>query len=134
MDLQDLIPHRPPILLIDQIKNDSEDSFETESKISQDTLLVENENLPTWALTEYMAQSIALYGATRPKSKDEKINKAFVIKIEDFKVEKTTIAVGTSITCQVSSLIMTSTLGKFSATTKLNSETIALGKFTVIYS
>ena len=58
-DLVALLPHEPPMVLIDRVLSFDEQHFETEVVIDADTPFAEADGVPGWVGIEYMAQTVA---------------------------------------------------------------------------
>ena len=59
VDIQTLLPHRPPMVMVDRLVCADEKSAETVLDIRQDNIFVENGALQPYALMEVMAQTCA---------------------------------------------------------------------------
>jgi len=56
----ELIPHRPPMLLIDQLVSVTQTSAEAMVNVTMNTPFLVNEKVPAWIGLEYMGQTAAL--------------------------------------------------------------------------
>ena len=59
IDIQELLPQRPPILMVDRLLSADDKRAETELLVRTDNICVENGTLKTYALIENMAQTCA---------------------------------------------------------------------------
>lgn len=59
IDIQELLPQRPPILMVDCLSSADEKSAETLLEVRDDRLFVENGRLKAYAMIENMAQTCA---------------------------------------------------------------------------
>ena len=59
IDIQELLPQRPPILMVDRLLSADDKRAETELLVRTDNIFVENGTLKTYALIENMAQTCA---------------------------------------------------------------------------
>ncbi len=76
----DLIPHRPPMVLIDRILEVGPEHLVSEAVISADKpFLAPDGSLPAWAGIELMAQSIAAYAGAQARAAGEPIRVGFLL-------------------------------------------------------
>lgn len=67
--LADLLPHAPPMVLLDRVVAYDGQSLEAEVTIRESSMFFERElkGLPAWICIEYMAQAIAALGGLRAR-------------------------------------------------------------------
>ncbi len=59
IDIQELLPQRPPILMVDRLMSADDKRAETELLVRSDNIFVENGKLKAYAIIENMAQTCA---------------------------------------------------------------------------
>ena len=59
IDIQELLPQRPPILMVDRLLSADDKQAETELLVRADNIFVENGTLKAYAIIENMAQTCA---------------------------------------------------------------------------
>jgi predicted hotdog family 3-hydroxylacyl-ACP dehydratase len=59
IDIQELLPQRPPILMVDRLLSADDKQVETELLVRADNIFVENGTLKAYAIIENMAQTCA---------------------------------------------------------------------------
>ncbi len=59
IDIQELLPQRPPILMVDRLLSADDKQAETELLVRADNIFVENGMLKAYAIIENMAQTCA---------------------------------------------------------------------------
>ena len=59
IDIQELLPQRPPILMVDRLLSADDKRAETELLVRTDNIFVENGMLKAYAIIENMAQTCA---------------------------------------------------------------------------
>ena len=64
-DLESLMVHRAPMLLIDELLEYGENHATTEVWIKPDMLFVQEQGLPCWVGIELMAQTVSLLAGVR---------------------------------------------------------------------
>jgi predicted hotdog family 3-hydroxylacyl-ACP dehydratase len=60
--IEQLVPHRPPMILIDRMIDATETGSTCEVTITPQTLFIESAGVPAFVGLEYMAQAVAAYG------------------------------------------------------------------------
>jgi len=60
--IEQLLPHRPPMILIDRMIEATDTASMCEVTIGPQTLFIEPEGVPAFVGLEYMAQTVAAYG------------------------------------------------------------------------
>jgi predicted hotdog family 3-hydroxylacyl-ACP dehydratase len=80
LNIEDYIPHRKPMVLIDKLIS-SDDHTATASVSITPNSLFQNEqgNVPTWIGIEYMAQTIAAYAGAKHVRNKEVIKAGFLV-------------------------------------------------------
>ncbi len=68
----ELIPHRPPMALLDELVEHGPEHLSARMTVSQDMMFVdETGSLPAWAGIELMAQAIAAFGGLQSLARGE---------------------------------------------------------------
>lgn len=129
-DIEKLLPHRGKMLLIDEIISKERDNFVTTYKIKENSLLFSDRGVPSYALIEYMAQSIAAYNSFfYSKGKDEsKIG--FIVRVRKFQCAVSYFSLGSCLKIKVSSKLVVDKMGSFVCTAFLGDEKIGSAKIT----
>ena len=84
-DLQDLLPHRPPMLLISELLDHGPDFVVAAAKVTATGLLVQGDRgLPSWALIEYFAQTAALLGGLRAREAGSTAGQGYLLGTRKF--------------------------------------------------
>lgn len=71
--LADLLPHAPPMVLLDRVVACDAQSMEAEVTINETSLFFERvlDGVPAWVCIEYMAQAIAALGGLQARERNE---------------------------------------------------------------
>jgi predicted hotdog family 3-hydroxylacyl-ACP dehydratase len=77
--LEQLLPHRSPMILIDQMIDATETGSMCEVTIGPQTLFIEAGGVPAFVGLEYMAQAVAAYGGYKSYLADEPIAIGFLL-------------------------------------------------------
>ncbi|TQV87852.1 hotdog family protein [Aliikangiella coralliicola] len=86
----ELIPHSPPMVLLDRIVKYSEQSLSAEIDLHEDSKFfdVGNNGVPAWVGIEYMAQAIALFAGIKAKLKGQPIKLGFLLGTRKYHIDK----------------------------------------------
>lgn len=85
-DILDLIPQRPPMVLIDQLISAGEKSAAGRLFISESNMFCENGYLQEGGLLEFIAQTAAAYEGYRQVSLQEEVKPGFIGAIKNLLV------------------------------------------------
>jgi predicted hotdog family 3-hydroxylacyl-ACP dehydratase len=69
--LRELVPHRAPMLLLDELVAFDERSATCALTIREDSIFAQDGRVPAWAALEYCAQCIAVYAGLRARAKGQ---------------------------------------------------------------
>ena len=85
-DILELIPQRPPIVMVDKFLGIEDNVSRTEFSISEDNIFVDNGEFSECGLIEHIAQSAAARVGYVFKSKDMPIPIGYIGSVNDFKL------------------------------------------------
>lgn len=83
---QDLVPHRPPMLLIDRLLEGNEQGGVAETVIRPDHLFLQGGRLHPAALMEILAQSFAAVKGYTDRKQGKKPAEGFLVGVRNLKV------------------------------------------------
>ena len=92
-----LLPHRPPMLLIDRALEATESSIDACAVIKDNDIFVTDGFMPAWCLLEYMAQTMGLWACWEAKQQNLPPPVGFLLGTRSLKLEIERVAVGTSL-------------------------------------
>lgn len=84
--LEDIVPHRAPMLLIDRIVQNSKEELVAEVRIHEKTFGYEKNSVPAWFGIEYMAQAIAAYNGVNFGIPGRKPEIGFLVGVRAYQV------------------------------------------------
>jgi len=91
-----LVPHRPPMLLLDELLEGNADRARAAFTVRPDNRLLENnQGLPSWTLLEHFAQTAALIGGLRARETGAPIGQGFLLGTRKIACPVSHIPVGT---------------------------------------
>lgn len=114
--IEELLPHSPPMVLIDEIVDYSTDHLVAKINCNKQSRFFDNtiNGVPGWVGLEYMAQSIAAYAGVQAKIKHQPIKLGFLLGARKYEMLQSTFLCGFSYNVSVTQLYMDeSGLGKF---------------------
>ena len=128
-DLIDVLPHKPPMILVDKIISYDVEKLKlsAEVSISKDTLFFDTVmgGVPAWVGIEYMAQTIgALSGVFGKKKNEEKPTMGFILGTRKYENKIGCFKEGKSYRIDVEELFYSSGLGCFKGIIKDKKENI----------
>ena len=100
LEIQELIPQRPPIVMIDQVIEISESKVVCQFQVKKDNLFIDNGKLIVPGIIENMAQTIAAGAGYRAKAKNEKVKLGYIAAIKNLNIYALP-SVGDSLTTRV---------------------------------
>ena len=79
--VEELVPHSPPMVLIDKILDFDQNSLRAEISIKENCKFYDEniQGVPSWVGMEYMAQAIAAMAGIQAKSNNESIKLGFLL-------------------------------------------------------
>ena len=77
--IEQLLPHRPPMILIDRMIDATDTASTCEVTITPQTLFIESAGVPAFVGLEYMAQAVAAYGGYKSYLAGEPIGLGFLL-------------------------------------------------------
>lgn len=105
-DVLDVIPHRPPMVLIDRIVEASAEHIVTLSRITADKPFVTAAGMPAWAGIELMAQTIAAYAGVQARQHGEAVRLGFLLGTRRYESDCAFFAPGSTLRIQATRLLM----------------------------
>lgn len=98
LSLQDLVPHRPPMLLPDRLIDGDSSQARTQVTIAADCPLLEpGRGLPSWALLEFFAQTAAAIGGLKARETGQPPARGFLLGTRKLACPVSHIPVGTTL-------------------------------------
>lgn len=79
MPILEFVPHRPPMLLVDECLHYDEESVEVKVVINEGSLFVNKNLVPNYIAIEYMAQSVAIWQGKTVRSLGKAQNVGYLL-------------------------------------------------------
>lgn len=86
--IEQLVPHRRSMLLIDRLLEDDADSVRVEARVKWDGLFLEEEGLPAWVGVELMAQAVATWVGRRRQATGEPPRLGFLLGTRRYECQR----------------------------------------------
>jgi predicted hotdog family 3-hydroxylacyl-ACP dehydratase len=99
--IERLLPHRPPMILLDRMVEATERGSTCEITIGPQTLFLEPTGVPAFVGLEYMAQAVAAYGGYRSYLAGEPVAVGFLLGTSQLKASCQFFDVGQTLHIQV---------------------------------
>lgn len=95
------LPHRAPMLLLDELVEVKENGCVAKLTIREDLPFMEEQGLPSWVGLEIMAQTIAMYGGVKERLKDQNPKLGFLLGSKTFEMGQDHFAIGEELTIEI---------------------------------
>jgi predicted hotdog family 3-hydroxylacyl-ACP dehydratase len=130
-----LVPHAPPMLLIDRVIAHGENLTVCEVEVKPDSLFtVERDGLrevPAIVGIEYMAQTVAAFAGLSARKERRAPRIGFLIGCRELRLETDAFAPGDVLTVEARRLFGENDLGSFACTITRDGRTLVTGTLTV---
>lgn len=127
-DLAKLVPHKPPMLMIDRLITHGAERIVAEHTIRDGRPFVDGGTLDTSALIEIVAQSIAVGDAKYARSKGNRVERGYLTGVTGLTLHRN-VHVGETLTINADCLRRMDGQGLFDASVTVEDEIIAEGRF-----
>lgn len=125
-ELERLIPHRGPMLLLNRILYTGMDKATCEVVIEEQSLFCVQGAVPAWVGIEYMAQTIATYaGAIDLANGEKEPSIGFLLGCRNYKVEVPEFTVGQHLIIEAFPVFIDDAMGNFKATISIDGRLVA---------
>ena len=92
--LHELVPHRPPMLLLDEVVAFDGESATCALVVRPDALFAENGRVPAWVALEYCAQCVAAFAGLRARAGGGEPRVGMLVAARDLTLETDFFAAG----------------------------------------
>lgn len=94
----DVLPHRPPMLLLDRISDYAEDWIEAQVDIRADSPFAQDDGVPAWVGIEYMAQAVCAWSGIEQRSRGEAPGIGLLLGTRRYDSDRAAFACGLQLT------------------------------------
>ncbi len=114
--IQELIPHSPPMVLLDRMLECTDNGLVAEVSVSQESMFFDSRlgGVPTWAGIEYMAQAISVFAGIRRRKHNGEPKLGFLLGTRKYNTNLPMLAQGKTFQIAVTQIMRDeSGLGSF---------------------
>jgi predicted hotdog family 3-hydroxylacyl-ACP dehydratase len=130
--LAELLPHAPPMILLDEIVDCTADGCVAAVAISpQSRFYIEDRGVPSYAGLEYMAQTCGLHVGRLARSQGLPVRIGYLLGTRDFHVEIGWFPPGMRLTVHVTEVLREEPMGVFDCRIVCEGRTIASARLNV---
>jgi len=106
-EILDLIPHRPPMLLINKIQSLTENGSQAIVVIDSDAPFINEAGVPSWIGLEYMGQTAALIAGYQLREGLTKPHLGYLLGSRNYSVEQAYFSIGSEllVSCKEAALV-----------------------------
>jgi predicted hotdog family 3-hydroxylacyl-ACP dehydratase len=132
MKLSQLIPHQPPMRLLDTLVSSSERDIEVTAQITTANAFYDPESqaVPAWTGIEYMAQTAAAWVGLQDLNAGKTVEPAFLISSRQYTAHCAQFALGQTLRVWVHAHLIEGPLVAFNGAIKHNETLLAEAVFT----
>jgi len=129
--LTELVPHRAPMLLLDEVSSYDDISVECLVVLRDDSPFVERGRVRATLALEYLAQSIAVWSGLQGRARGEPVRIGYLVGSRELAFAVDHFRVGDELRLRASRLGGDSTLGAFACSVVRGGDTLASGTLNV---
>jgi len=133
--VRELVPHEPPMLLLDAVRSYDGDTIVCAVTIAADGLFVEQLNgqpgVPALIGLEYMAQCVAAYAGLAARQDGRPPRIGFLIGCRELRLDTEAFAIGDSLEVEARRVWGENDLGSFACAVKRAGEVLVSGTLSV---
>ncbi len=128
--VEELLPHDPPMVLLDRVTSFDESTLTAEVEIRADSMFGRDEGVPGWVGIEYMAQAVAAHAGYKARLDGGEPEIGYLLGTRAYKCSVPAFPVGATLQVHIESLFVEMGLGAFDCRIDMG-ETIATAKINV---
>lgn len=125
LNLEDLIPHRPPMVLISRMRELNEERAIGEVDITETSMFFENGHVPAWIGIEYVAQTIAAYSGHLGRFNGGGPAIGLLLGARRYRSTVDGFKAGQTLQVKVEPVLIDGDMGSFKGTIAVEGETVA---------
>jgi predicted hotdog family 3-hydroxylacyl-ACP dehydratase len=129
--IDQLVPHKAPMLLLDRVVAYSGDLVTCEVEIRPDSMFMSEGGVPAVVGVEYMAQCVAAYAGLTAHAKGEGARIGFLLGSRDVRIDADVFAVGDRLAIDARRTWGENDLGSFACEVRRGDQVLVRGSLTV---
>lgn len=111
--VRELLPHEPPMVLLDKVISCEGSSLVAEVVISRESMFCDESGVPGWVGIEYMAQSVAAHAGALARERGDEPAIGYLLGTRSYKSAVSAFPIGSLLTIVVEPLFVEIGLGAF---------------------
>ena len=111
--IQELLPHDPPMVLLDRAVSFEESTFVAEVDIRADSIFCEDHGVPGWVGIEYMAQAVAAHAGYQARLEQEPPSIGYLLGTRSYRCSLPFFPIDATLRVHIESLYIDMGLGAF---------------------
>ncbi len=128
--VRELLPHDPPMVLLDRVVNYTEAGLIAEVDISDETMFCSDGGVPGWVGIEYMAQAVAAHAGYKARLDGGSPEIGYLLGTRAYKSTISHFPVGATLRVHIEALFVEVGLGAFECRIDM-ADTVATAKINV---
>ena len=129
--IAELLPHRPPMILLDRVDNFAADALTASVAITPSSLFCADGSVPSHIALEYMAQACAAHAGIVAREKGEPVGIGFVLGTRDFVSMVAGFAIGDRLDIIVTLVFNQARMGAYDCQIVIDDRLVAKARLTV---
>jgi len=129
--INELIAHEAPMILVDRVVSCDDDSIMTAIHITSDTPFLQDDRVPSYVVIEYMAQSIAAYSGLQAKEAHKTVKIGFLLGTRKLELKTAHFQLGDEIIIEASPLYNDGEMASFDCSAKHEGQVVAIARLNV---
>lgn len=129
--LEQLLPHRAPMILLDRVEEHAEGRIVCGLTLRDDSSFVENGSAPAVVATEYMAQCVAAYAGLKARRRGGEVRIGYIIGARLVEFEVASFEVGEKLSVRARHIWGDDILGRFDCSVEAGGTRVASAILTV---
>ena len=129
--LAELIPHRPPMLLLERVVAFDEESAQCAVEIRESSTFFEPGGVPAWVALEYCAQTIAAYAGLKARGSGGAPKIGLLVAARELKLYTSAFPAGASLLVRVRREFGEERIGRFACEVTRDGAMVATASLSV---
>ena len=113
LPLSELLPHKPPMILIDRVVDFKDDFIHASLTICKNALFFENDSVPAYVSIEYMAQTVGIWSGLNLLKINKPPRLGFLMGTRRLRLEMTRFEEGSVLDVFGKCIYYSDTIGSF---------------------
>lgn len=130
--VRELVPQRPPMLLLAAVIAQTHDSLTCTTTVAADWLLIDGDGLPAAALLEVMAQAVAALHGLQGRARGEPVRVGLLLGARDVSLHVPRVRVGTELVVRATQVFGMDAVAEFRCAVEADGACLAEGTLHVV--